>query len=146
MKFNNLEIDARLKGLIFGEASPNSTTEFYYIFDFDCKFNGLDFYVWNSNAGDNITLETQYNANPDPLTRESNPVWLRYKKFGKNWYVFPNVNKEIVLFPTTPKAGVRLVIKYNNVGNSAAKLAINGFIFTDSESVNPSLGQQGTDW
>jgi len=131
-------LDARLTGSDLFTAPAGVKTKFYFTFDFDCKFNGTEVYAWDSNAGDKIELITEYNAGAYG--------WKRYKKFGKEFNIFPNTLQKYILFPTEPSAGVRLVVEYDNTGLTEVKFSLNIFLFTDQEIVKPSILQEGEDW
>lgn len=134
---DNPLIDARLQGTPLFTATPGLSTH-YHTFDFDCKMNGVEVYAWDANQGDNMSIESQYNAEPYG--------WKRYKKFGKNWNIYPNERSRIILFPTEPKAGVRLAFTYDNKGVVDVKFSINVFQFIDRQYINPSLLEEGEDW
>lgn len=142
LDFYNPSVDARLQGAMHGSASADSVTEHSFILEFDCKLNGFEIYAKDSNIGDSLTFETQYNVG----TTET-PVWYRYKKFGKDWFIAPNVLNKVLLFPTEPKAGVRISVKYSNThATNDVDFFINLYQFVDVEIVKTSEGQQGTDW
>ena len=132
-------LDARLTGTELFTAPANSTSDHYFDFTFDNKFIGVELYAWDSHAGDNVELSTEYYVPPAN-------AWFKYKKFGKHFNIYPNTLQNYILFPTEPKVGVRVRIKYNNVGNTDVKFSMNMFIFADQEQVNPSIGEQGSDW
>jgi len=135
--FDNPELDARMKGVIFKDI-PTGTSEQEYIFPFDCMFNGLTVGSNVTKLGSSVRLETRYQAGPS--------TWLRYKKFGDSWNLYPgNIDKNI-LFPTKPKAGIKLVIIVENNEGSPIDIAVNLYQFADSEIVIPQEGQQGVDW
>lgn len=131
-------VDARLEGSEVMSAVGNTSTEFYINFNFDCDMTGIEFYAWSPNKGDTLNFYTEYNAGPYG--------WKRYKKFGKNFNVFPNHISRIILFPTSPKAGSRIKVVYNNTGNSAVDFSINRFQFTAIEKIDPTKLQEGEDW
>lgn len=132
-------LDARLTGTDLFTAPANSTTDHYFNFGFDCLFNGAELYCWDSNKGDKIELSTEYYVPPTD-------TWNRYKKFGKDFNVYPNVVQNYILFPTEPKAGVRVRIRYTNTGDTAVDFSLNMFIFADQQQVNPSVLEEGEDW
>lgn len=136
---NNPLLDARLVGTDLFTATANSTTDHYFNFEFDCLFNGVEFYAFNSSAGDKVELSTEYYVPPMN-------TWLRYKKFGKNFNVYPNLLQKYILFPTTPQAGVRVRVRYINVENVDVKFSMNLFVFKDQQELDLSLAQQGDDW
>jgi hypothetical protein len=134
-------LDARLfgHGVVY-TAVKNTTTDFYYTFTFDCKYNGIEI-ITDENVvlGDGITIETQYNA--------GQYGWKRYKKFGKNWHVKKDERTRIVLFPTEPKNGVRVKISYTSTGTvNDVKFVINFFTFVDQRSVNIYVLEEGENW
>jgi hypothetical protein len=130
--------DPRLQGMPLATATPGDT-EHYYVFPFNCNFEGIDLYAWDSNPGDHITFETEYYAG-------ETYGWIRYKKFGKTWNVFPHEKTRIILFPTEPFLGNRIKCTYKNLGVSDVKFAINLFQFVDSKIVRPSYLEEGEDW
>ena len=132
-------LDARLTGSDLFTATANSETHHYFNFNFDCLFNGVELYAWDSNTGDKVELITEYYA--PPLG-----AWLRYKKFGKTFNIYPNTLQNYILFPTEPKAGVRVKVTYNNTGNTDVKFSMNLFIFNDQQQVNTAVAEQGEDW
>lgn len=131
-------LDARLEGSAIFNCPANTVKTFYVPFDFDCELSGIEIYAWSSNVGDNVSMETQYQINEN--------TWKRYKKFGKGWNVFPDRPCRIILFPTTPKEGIRMAITYNNKGQSAVNFCINKFQFVDEAKVDPTQGQEGEVW
>lgn len=134
---SNPALDARIEGVPVFTATPGDSVH-EHVFTFDCDFSGIEIYSECAELGHTVTLETQYNAGPYG--------WKRYKKFGKTFNLFKNDKCRIVLFPTKPKAGIKLVIKYNNPTQTDVKFAINLFQFADMELVNPSILQEGEDW
>lgn len=135
--FYNPSLDARLFGISVMVA-PSGTSEHYFSFPFDCKFNGIEIKTNASELGDKLSLETQYNAGPYG--------WKRYKRFAKQWNVFPDESTRVLLFPTEPKAGIRVKVTYENAHQTDIKIAINLFTFVDSEIVNAAQLQEGADW
>jgi len=135
---SNPDLDARIQGSPLWTATANTKTQFELDFDFACDFNGIEFYAWDSHKGDNLKLWTEYYAGPYG--------WVFYKKFGDNFNVFPNNRTRIILFPTKPILGVRLVVEYDNKGQTDVDFSLNKFQFSDTERVLPSLLQSGTDW
>jgi len=131
--------DARLAGMPLASAPAEQISVHYFDFLFDCKFEGLDFYAWDSNPGDTLTLETEYYAG-------ETYGWIRYKKFGKAWNIFPNEKLRIILFPTEPILGVRAKFSYDNKGTQPVKFAANMFQFIDHKTVNPAILGEGEDW
>lgn len=138
--FINPGLDARFEGVLKIEATAGQTNKFYYYFTEDVYFNGVETYCFNSNNFDAITLEVQYQAAPG--------LWYRYKKFGKKYYVAPKTLQKNIVFPTKPKAGLRVEAEYVFGVSAPATAAcmVNMFKFTDIEYVNPLMGQQGEDW
>jgi len=132
----NPALDAHLEGMIYGQATANDTTQFEYYFGRDYIFNGIQFYAWDSNKGDNISLSIEY---------WNGASWARYKKFGKSWYVTPNHLADIVLFPSKPTLGTRLVVEYT-CGATATDFMVNGFKFISRQIVKASEGEEGEDW
>lgn len=136
-QFTTSEYDARLEGFFIKDA-PIGVSNHYYIFPFDCYFNGIAIASTVSGVGSNVNLTTEYQAAPD--------VWLRYKKFASTWNLFPNYVCKTILFPTKPKEGIRINIKIVNNELTPIDLGVNLFQFTPIASVNPLLGEQGEDW
>lgn len=131
-------LDARLSGTDLFTAPAGQKTKFYFNFNFDCKFNGTEMYAWDSNRGDKLNLSTEYNAGPYG--------WKTYKKFGKEFNVYPNTIQKYILFPTEPKAGVRLVVEYDNKGVTDVEFSMNIFLFVDQQKINLSILEEGEDW
>lgn len=129
-------LDARLygKGMFTFTAGNVSTAEF--LFEYDCKFNGIEI-ITDANVvfGDTLTLETRYATSTK-----------RYKKFAKNWALTPNSKTRIILFPTEPKAGVTVSLKYTSIGAVDPRVMINLFTFVDQARINPAAGEEGEDW
>lgn len=130
------ELDAKVEGTDLFSAAANSVTSHYFTFSHSCTFTGIELYAWNSNPGDNITMLIEY---------YTGAVWLRYKKFGKKFNVYPSVDR-VIMFPAEPSQGTRLRIDYDNKGGSSVDFSMNVFKFADSEKINPLLGEQGEDW
>lgn len=131
-------LDARLEGVIYGTATADTTTSFYYNFAGTREFNGVETYAWNASAGDYITLLTEY---------WSGASWLRYKKFAKKWYIFPDTPQRVILFPTAPKNGIRLRVDYTNTHASQdVTFALNMFKFIEQQTIDISVGEQGENW
>lgn len=135
--FAKPELDARLKGLLFKDI-PTGISQVEYIFEYDCSFNGAAIASSVTKLSTSIKLETQYTIGDD--------IWLRYKKFGDSWNLYPNYICKNILFPTQVKAGIKLIITIDNKEGSLIDLGINLFTFIPSEEVKPELGQQGEDW
>ena len=137
--FDRPHKDARLHGAGSFTTTAGTSYTHYYTFSFDCDFNGIEV-ITDSNAiiGDHVTIWTEYNAGPYG--------WKRYKKFGKEWYLKPDDKDTIILFPTTPKAGVRLCIKYTSTGASDVTSAVNLFTFVDQATVDVASLEEGEDW
>lgn len=130
-------LDARLEGSEVFTVAANSAVTSYVNFSFDCDFNGIEFYSNTTDIGDKLDLHTEYYAGGP---------WLRYKKFGKNWNIVPSILSRIILFPTSPKVGVRLALTYTNNTDVEVKYFVNKFQFINSETVNLAIGGQGEDW
>lgn len=135
-------LDARLEGKFFTFGGTNDSIQ-YYNFSHEAEVDKVYFYgvetFCNGELGDSVDMWTEYYV---PQLNE----WKRYKKFGKNYMIFPNVMQKNVLFPTTPKLGVRLAIKYNQVGTGEVKFIMNMFNFVDQQEVKPSALQEGVNW
>ena len=131
-------LDARLWGVGPFECTPGVSTH-YITIPFDCKFSGMDLISTTQDYGDKVDILTEYYIPPMN-------VWKRYKKFSKEWNIVPNERDRVILFPTEPKQGIRLTIKYSNSGETNKKVYVNLFTFIDQQKVNPSLLQEGEDW
>lgn len=103
------------------------------------SFFGVALYAWDSNLGDHVNMWTEY-------TTDGGTTWKRYKKFAKNFNIFPKTEMKDIIFPTTPTNGVRLVIEYKNTGIAPVNLFINFYNFVDQQTVDPAQGQEGVDW
>lgn len=132
------ELDTRAAGSDLFTATANSTTSHYFNFDFDCEFNGLEFYAWNPNKGDYLTLYVEYYATP--LAK-----WNRYKKFGKKYNIYPDHVNRVVTIPALPSLGTRVRIDYT-CGANAVDFSLNVFQFAAREVVDTSTAQEGEDW
>ena len=136
-------LDAHLTGFNGGVvmvAPANTKTKFFHEFTGPVLLNGIDFFAHAASEGDNITLWTEYYA--PPLEQ-----WKRYKKFGKCWGVIQKIKERIVLFPTKPTTGVRMVIEYDNTSQTEeARFITNLFQFANLEQVDTSSAAEGVDW
>jgi hypothetical protein len=135
----NPGLDARIEGSELFVAPAGAKTDFYIYFTFACDFQGMEFFAWNSNIGDNIDLRTDYYVPPMG-------VWKRYKKFGKHFNIYPNNVTKVILFPTKPTIGVRMTISYDNKGTEPVSFSMNKFQFADIEKVDTSVVGEGEDW
>lgn len=135
---NSPLLDARLWGSPLFTAPANQETEFNFEIPFDCKWNGIEIFAWGPNKGDHMKLQTEYNAGPYG--------WKRYKKFGKHFNIYPNYVNKIILFPSEPKAGVRVCVYYTNTGNTPVDFSINLYTFVDEQVVNTNNLEEGEDW
>ena len=142
-QFTESEYDAHLEGFNISDA-PLGTSEHHFYFTYDCSFMGAAMYSSVTKLGTTIDIRTEYFAGLHPVTNEQ--IWLRYKKFGKSWNMFPNYVCKSILFPTKPKVGIRIVVTINNNDVGPIDFGMNLFNFADIEVVNPSLGQEGKDW
>jgi hypothetical protein len=131
-------LDARLWGTDVFTAGAGVSSSHYIYIPFNCKFNGLDFFSWNPNKGDSVSFLTEY-----PVSQE---VWRRYKKFAKKFNVYPNTRDRVILFPTEPKAGVRIHVIYHNVGQTPVDFSFNFFTYVEQAKIDPTKGEQGEDW
>jgi hypothetical protein len=138
-KFTLADYDARMTGSDKFTAAANSTTKHYFYFTFDCYFNGVELYAKDSNMGDKLKMYTEYYV-------PSLDVWKRYKKFGKEFNIYPNTIQNYVLFPATPQTGVRVCFEYTNTGNAEVEFSANFFIFADIEILDLSNLEEGEDW
>lgn len=141
---SNPELDARLEGMSLMTAPAGENTDFYFIVSLeegvpDMIFNGVSLYAWDSNKGDSITLSSEYYV--PPLNQ-----WNRYKKFGKNWNIYPNQLMKDILFPTKAFNGVRIKFTYHNVGVSDVDFSANLYNFVDQQSVDTMTLEQGYNW
>lgn len=143
--FESHGLDARFEGAIKIQAVDGQENKFYYNFTENIYLNGLEIYCYDSNKFDSVDMAIEYYAG---LDGNQNPIWLRYKKFGKNYYVTKQVLQKNIVFPTTPKVGTRVAIKYNFgiASPLPANCFINLFKFADIEKVDPTKGEQGADW
>lgn len=139
----NPSLDARIEGTPLFSAPAGTKTEFRITFDFDCDLQGIELFAWSSNPGDNVELRTEYDINNSP---GNPPIWRRYKKFGKNFNVYPNHVNRVIIFPTKPKVGVCLVVSYDNKGEEPVQFSLNKFQFIPLAKVDTSLGEEGEDW
>ena len=99
-------------------------------------------------ANDKLTIENgkvvghiaDPSINPDGTL--ANPThWQLYKKFSKNWYVFPGHPCEIVLYPALPKANFNIIqVEYKNTSASEVKFFVNAFLHADLDT------HKGEDW
>lgn len=136
-------LDFRGEGKQFVFAPKETNKDFYY-FNHEVgankvSFFGVSLYAWDSNLGDTVNMWTEY-------TIDGGTTWVRYKKFAKNFNIFPKTEMKDILFPTTPTNGVRLVVEYSNTGISPVNLFLNLYNFVDQQTIDPTLGQQGVDW
>jgi hypothetical protein len=132
------ELDIKLHGKPFFTATANEVSTHYFSMDFNCYMNGVQFYAWDSNKGDNVIMEMQYNA--------GELGWKRYKKFVKTWNIFPDDKSTNILFPKAALEGTRIMIKYDNKGMSDVDFAINLFTYSALTQVNIATGEEGEDW
>lgn len=121
-------LDTRLHGLpepVVGIPGQSVTKE--YLFEFDCKFNGIQIICDGNVAyGDTLCLETHIKPNP------ASNFWMFYKKFGKGWWLSPNSKQDILLFPTLPKAGTtKMLVHLTSTGAVAPKIYLNLYTFVD---------------
>lgn len=103
------------------------------------SFFGVALYAWDSSLGDTVNMWTEYYV--PPLGE-----WKRYKKFAKNYNIFPKTEMKDILFPTTPTNGVRLVIEYTNTGIAPVNLFMNLYNFVDQQLIDTSTASEGIDW
>lgn len=135
--FDNPALDARMQGVLFKDV-PIGYSEQTYTFPFNCIYNGMILSSSVDSLGSFLTMETQYNAGPYG--------WKRYKKFVKEWQLMPNYVCKNVLFPTTPSAGVRMVLKVQNNSSNPIDIAMNLYQFVDKITIKPSQLEEGEDW
>ena len=136
-------LDFRGEGIAF-KANASSVSRHEYNFTHEeavdfINFFGVSIYAWDSNKGDNVNMWTEYFV--PPLDS-----WKRYKKFAKKFNIFPNMEMKDILFPTTPKQGVKLVIEYDNKGTSPVDFYINLYNFVDQQKVDTNVAGEGEDW
>lgn len=135
-------LDFRGEGISF--EAPVGKNKFEYSFTHEAAVNfvnffGVSIYAWDSNKGDTVSMWTEYYVPPMS-------AWKKYKKFAKNFNVFPNVEMKDILFPTTPSNGVKLVIEYNNTGLNPVDFYVNLYNFVDQQEVDVSTASEGEDW
>lgn len=130
------KLDTRLQGA--GKfTATTGTTQHYFTIPFDCMLNGLQIYSDNSNVGDTVSMEVQYNYGG---------VWKRYKKFGKGLYFPPKTWAEFISIPSEPKNGMRIKFEYINSGESSVDFIINLLTYFPQASIATSNGEEGEDW
>lgn len=137
-------LDFRGEGVEYQAPVQVESSFHYYNFTHEqavgfINFFGVSIYAWDSNKGDKITMWTEYYV---PQLDE----WKKYKKFAKNFNIFPNTEMKDILFPTTPTNGVRLAIGYTNKGSTPVDFYINLYNFVDQQQVSPSHLEEGEDW
>lgn len=132
------EYDTRIQGWSISNVPTGDSTH-YYTFNFDCFFNGVELYCDTTELGVSITMSSEYYVQPLD-------TWKRYKKFAKDYNIFPSQNHKHLLFPTTPSQGVRIKLEVKNNTNSSVNLNLNLFQFTKLEKVDPTQLQEGEDW
>lgn len=137
-------LDFRGEGVKFSFPVQEASSKGYYNFSHEpsavkISFFGVSLYAWNSSLGDTVTMWTEY-------TIDGGTTWLRYKKFAKNFNVFPKVEMKDILFPTTPTNGVRLVVEYTNTGTAPVDFFLNLYNFVDQQTIDLMVAQQGADW
>ena len=137
-------LDFRGEGVRFSFKAQEEPSYGYYNFSHEpsankISFFGVSLYAWNSSFGDTVNMWTEY-------TIDGGTTWKVYKKFAKNFNIFPKVEMKDILFPTTPTNGVRLVVEYSNTGTAPVDFFMNLYNFVDQQSVNPSLAEEGLDW
>lgn len=130
------QVDTRYQSTGILTATPGESTH-YFVIPFDLMLNGLHFYAWNSNKGDHVTIEMQYQYNEE---------WKLYQKYSKDWIVIPNTNIIINTPPTRPLDGMRIAIKYHNTGEVNIDFAINLLTYVDEVSIDISSGESGVNW
>jgi len=140
-EYGNIDLDARLEGAGTVLVVPANTTKaFYFPFQTDTLFNGMELFAFTSTKGDKIMMQTEYYV---PQLE----AWLRYKRFAKNFMIFPNVVQKYILFPTEPIVGIRVRIDYTNVNaTEVAEFTYNLFKFDNLAKVDVTQGEQGDDW
>ena len=136
--YREIGIDPRLEGVANVLVSTkNATTTHYIDFTFDGMFNGIEFYAHESYEGDYIDIYIEYLIPPS--------TWRRYKKFAKNFNIFPNILQKYVLTTANVVTDSRIRIDYTSKSTATdAKLSLNKFQFVTSETVIPP--SEGTDW
>lgn len=136
--------DTRFEGFKI-DAIPIIAEDFYYNFSEPVKLNGLEVYCYSSNIFDSIDLTIEYYAG---LDENNNPIWLRYKKFVKNYYIVPGFIQRNITHPAEPVPGTRLHIKFNFgiLNPQPSNCIINILKFTDIEKLDTSKGEQGSNW
>ena len=153
--FEKPSVDARLQGIVpIGNTEGDivctvtpaeGTKTFEWAFPFDCDFNGIQVFCYNANSGDYIErFETRYFIPPEYAPPIG--VWKRYKKFGKFWPLMGGHVQKILLFPTKPKEGIRLIFKAKNTGTEDLKFSLGLYTFVVEAKINTSTGEEGEDW
>lgn len=130
------KIDTRIQGVSKFTAATG-TTQHYFTLPFDCLLNGVQLYSDNSNVGDSISFEVQY---------QYGQTWKRYKKFGKGLLFAPKVWTEFISVPAEPKQGMRLEFEYNNTGSASVDFIINVLTYTPQTVIDVASGAEGEDW
>lgn len=130
------KIDTRIQGTSKFTAAVG-TTQHYFTVPFDCLLNGVQLYANNSNVGDSISFEVQYNYGG---------TWKRYKKFGKGLFFAPNAWTEFISVPAEPIQGMRIEFEYVNTGASQVDFVVNVLTYTPQVSIDVENGVEGEDW
>jgi len=130
------KIDTRIQGA--GKyTAPTGTSQHYFTIPFDCLLNGVQLYAKDSNVGDTVSFEVQY---------DYGGVWKRYKKFGKGLYFPPNAWTEFISVPAEPKQGMRLEFEYVNTGSTSVDFTVNALTYSPQTVIDVASGAEGEDW
>lgn len=136
--YTGIDLDVRLQGSELHVAAANATSDFTLDFTFKGLVNGVEFYAFDSTPGDKINFVFQYYYEDE---------WTFYKKFAKDFNIYPNVLQKYILVPAEPQIGMRICMQYENVhATNAAKFSYNLYQFKDSETVDVLTGQSGENW
>lgn len=138
--FDKPALDFRGEGFVTDvtpSVDANDIKTITHIISFDCLLNGFMLASSVTKLGSYITAETQYFNGTN---------WIRYKKFIKRWNLIPNCSEPIILFPTKPKQGAKVIINVYNAEEVDIKLAVNLFKFSDIERLNLANNESGEDW
>lgn len=137
--FTNPGLDPMPQGAGLFTVPAKTTQQDYYTLTRDFMFNGVVYYSNQTEIGDHIKLQIEY-------TTDGGTTWKRLKKFSDNWYVAPKTEREVILFPSHPVAGMRILFEYTNASTTEIKYTVNLYTFADFVDVNPMAGEEGMNW
>lgn len=136
-------LDFRGEGIHLEFNAGQTSTEYYNFShtpqEGKVSFYGVALYSPNSESGDNLDMWTEYSV-------DSGVTWKKYKKFAKNFNIFPRIEMKDIIFPTTPTNIFRIAFTYRSKGISKVDLFVNLYNFVDQQLVDPTQGQEGRDW